>query len=294
MTLTLLLAVSLVAGCRHADVPGPTHMTEFAALLAMPVSPADVRESYGSSPLAYGELRMPAGPGPFPLVVLVHGGCWRSAFDLPHDVPAATALTRAGLATWLIEYRRVGDTGGGWPGTFDDVEQAVAHVARLAERYPIDRSRIVLAGHSAGGQLALHVANRRAHAPGVAAAESLTIRTVVSLAGITDLRGYSSPSGCGSAVVPLVGGAATDVPQRYAATSPIEQGRIGIPLRLVHGGSDAIVPVAAARAFAEAARARGDEVTLSVVPDAGHFDLVDPTSAAWRVVLQAIRGAVFP
>jgi pimeloyl-ACP methyl ester carboxylesterase len=117
---------------------------------------------------------------------------------------------------------------------------------------------------------------------------------VVSLAGITDLRGYASPSGCGSAVVPLVGGAATDVPQRYAATSPIEQGRIGIPLRLVHGGSDAIVPVAAARAFAEAARARGDEVTLSVVPDAGHFDLVDPTSAAWRVVLQAIRGAVFP
>jgi acetyl esterase/lipase len=288
------LALLLLLGACQASAPRPTaRTTQFDDLLALPASAPDARIAYGADPQQFGELRLPAGAGPFPLVVLVHGGCWRAAFDRTHDAPAATALTRAGIATWLVEYRRVGGPGGGWPGTMDDVDHAVAYVARLAERYPIDRARVVLAGHSAGGQLVLHTAAVRAGSR-VAPADPLTLRAVVSLAGITDLRAYASPSGCGSAVVPLVGGSATEVPERYSVSSPIERPLVGAPVRLVHGDADPIVPPDQSRHFADVARARGADVVLTVVPGAGHFDLVDPTSDAWPMVLDVIRRAAQP
>lgn len=277
----------LLAACRAAEPPRlaePSPHTAFAALLTLPSDPADARIAYGAAPQQFGELRIPAGNGPFPLVVLVHGGCWRSAFDLRHDAPAASALTRAGFATWLIEYRRLGDVGGGWPGTFDDVERAIAFVPQLAERHAVDRSRVVLVGHSAGGQLVLFAAGRR-----TPQREAMTIRGVVSLAGITDLRAYASSSGCGSAVAPLLGSPPDSAAARRALLSPMERGTVGVPLHLVHGDGDPIVPVAQSRAYADSARARGDAVTLSIVPGVGHFDMVDPRSRAWPVVVDAIR-----
>jgi dipeptidyl aminopeptidase/acylaminoacyl peptidase len=139
----------------------------------------------------------------------------------------------------------------------------------------------------------LHTAAVRAGSR-VAPADSLTLRAVVSLAGITDLRAYASPSGCGSAVVPLVGGSATEVPERYSVSSPIERPLVGAPVRLVHGDADPIVPPDQSRHFADVARARGADVVLTVVPGAGHFDLVDPTSDAWPMVLDVIRRAAQP
>ena len=285
---TRLLALSLLlATCRTAEPPRPPEPpahTPFGVLLTLPSDPADERTAYGAAAQQFGELRLPAGAGPFPLVVLVHGGCWRSAFDLVHAAPAASALTRAGFATWLIEYRRIGDPGGAWPGTFDDVERALDFVPRLAERHPVDRSRVVLVGHSAGGQLVLFAAGRRARSR-----DATGIRGVVSLAGITDLRAYASSSGCGSAVAPLLGSPPDSVAARRAVVSPMERGAVGVPLHLVHGDGDPIVPVAQSRAYADSARARGDAVTLSIVPGVGHFDLVDPRSRAWPVVVGAIR-----
>jgi acetyl esterase/lipase len=280
--------------------PGKT-MISFTELAATPAPPADHRELYGPGPLQFGELRLPARTtGRVPLVVLVHGGCWRSAYDLRHVAAAAAAIAQAGYAVWVPEYRRVGDEGGGWPGTFDDVATAVDHVRVLAGRYPtIDTARVILSGHSAGGQLVLWAASRRPGDPRLGpeavrrsapTPPPLRVAGIVSLAGITDLAAYGAATGsCNSAVTPLLSGTGPEVPDRYAAVSPMDRLPIGAPVRIVHGAADAIVPLAQSRTFATRAKELGTAVTLVEVPGAGHFDLVAPQSTAWPAVLDAIR-----
>ena len=121
--------------------------------------PADHRLTYGSTPLEFGELRLPKTPGPHPVAVLIHGGCWvdRLPGRDPRITgfeplrPFAAALTAAGVATWNIEYRRAGHRGGGWPGTFQDVASATDFLRKLAPKHDLDLTRVVLVGHSAGG-----------------------------------------------------------------------------------------------------------------------------------------------
>ena len=281
-------------------------MISFAELAATPAPPTDHREPYGPGPLQFGELRLAAPiAGRAPIVVLVHGGCWRSAYDLRHVAAAAAAIAQAGYIVWVPEYRRVGDEGGGWPGTFDDIATAVDHVRVLAGRYPaIDTTRVVLAGHSAGGQLVLWAASRRAGdarlgpdaaRPSAPSPPPLRIAGVVSLAGITDLATYGAGTGsCNSAVTPLLGGTAAEVPDRYAAVSPMDRVPIGAPVRIVHGAADVIVPLAQSRRFVMRSNAGGTAVTLVEVPGAGHFDLVAPQSTAWPAVLDAIRSLAPP
>src|SRR5919109_26598 len=118
-----------------------------------PVPPADARLVYGPEPKQFGDLRLPHGDGPHPLAVVLHGGAWRGLYNLIHAGPMCVALHESGVATWNVEYRSVGDVGGGWPGTGDDVARAVEFVEQLVARYPLDRERVVLVGHSAGGHL---------------------------------------------------------------------------------------------------------------------------------------------
>ncbi|HYF64217.1 MAG TPA: alpha/beta hydrolase, partial [Herpetosiphonaceae bacterium] len=121
------------------------------SILSQPAPPADLRLAYGPDPLHFGDLRLPAGPGPHPLVIVVHGGFWRNRYDLEHIGHVCAALTARGLATWSIEYRRIGDPGGGWPGTFLDAGRAADYARELAPRFNLDLERTVSAGHSAGG-----------------------------------------------------------------------------------------------------------------------------------------------
>jgi acetyl esterase/lipase len=130
-------------------------------VVALPRPEADHRLSYGDDPLQFGELRLPEGEGPFPVVIVIHGGCWLSAYDLGYMSALADALTVAGVATWSIEYRRVGDEGGGWPGTFQDVADAADHLFEIASEYDLDLDRVAAVGHSAGGHLALWLAGRK-------------------------------------------------------------------------------------------------------------------------------------
>jgi acetyl esterase/lipase len=275
-------------------------MLTFAEVTATPARAADHREAYGSGPLQFGELRLPPGVArQVPVVVFIHGGCWRAAYDLTHVAAAADALTKVGYAVWVPEYRRVGDDGGGFPGTFDDIAAAVDHVRALAVKYPaLDTTRVVIAGHSAGGQLALWAASRRANdaASGLAVSRTpLRIAGVVSLAGITDLASYgAAPGSCNSAVPPLLSGGPAQVPERYAAVSPIERLPIGAPVAIVHGAEDPIVPVAQSRDFAARSRKAGAAVTVTEVPGAGHFDLVAPQSSAWPSVVAAFRALTPP
>lgn len=256
----------------------PPRSRTFNEVAAMPSRPADHRVAYGTAPEQFGELRLPSRAGRHPVVVLIHGGCWRAEYDITHIAPLATALANEGWAVWAIEYRRVGSPGGGWPGTFDDVASAIEHLRPLAARYPLDLDRVVVAGHSAGGHLALWSATR----------DSLP-RAVVSIAGITDLVTYASPHGCGSAVVPLLGGTAGDVPDRYTAASPTTT-LPRVPVQLIVGTADTIVPRTQADAFVKVA---GSRATVRVVEGAAHFDLIAPDREAWTVLRDALR-AVMP
>ena len=298
LLLTMLAACAAPVGTRSASPPPTKHMIAYDELLATPAPPADHREAYGSGPLQFGELRLPRGQGRVPVVVFIHGGCWRAAYDMTHAGPAAAALASAGYAVWVPEYRRVGDEGGGWPGTFDDVANAVDFVRDLAQRYPtLDTTRVVLVGHSAGGHLALWAGSRKAgdrpvvdgESKGNASRSPLHAAGVVSLAGITDLATYAAPSGCGSAVVPLMGGAPSAMPDRYRAASPIERVPLGVPVRIVHGAGDTIVPLDQSRTLAERMTAAGEHPVVTEVAGAGHFDLVAPQSTAWGAVVAAIQ-----
>ena len=290
--LAALSALSVSQACTRNHTART--MIAYSELTALPVTPADHRIAYGTESLQFGDLRLPPGNEPAPLVVLIHGGCWRSQYDLKHVAPAAIALVKEGFAVWTIEYRRIGDVGGGWPGTFDDIAKGVDHVRRLVAQFPtIDTTRVVLMGHSAGGQLALWAASRRQNeTAGLfrSAMPPLKVAGVVSLAGITDLAEFGAGAGgCTTSVTPLLGGTPQQQPQRYKAVSPKERVPIGAFVRLVHGDADPIVPITQSRDFLDRAHASGDRAELDVVRGGGHFDLLAPHSYAWPTVVRAIR-----
>ncbi|MEP6509189.1 MAG: alpha/beta hydrolase [Gemmatimonadales bacterium] len=265
---------------------------DFSELEAPPVPPPGEHISYGIEPFQFGELRLPKGRGPFPVAVIIHGGCWLKQYDLKHAAREATALTKSGIATWTIEYRRADEFGGGWPGTFDDVAHATDYLTQLATRYPLNLKRVVLVGHSAGGQLALWLASRAHHVSAAPNPDSLplAVRGVVSLGGITDLRTFGARSGrCSAAVSTLLGGRADDQSARYDAVSPVELLPLGVRVRLVHGIADNSVPVEQSVDFTALAKTAGDDVKSAIIPDAGHFDLLEPGTTAWPSVMRAVR-----
>ncbi len=237
---------------------------------------------------------MPKRKGPYPVVVVIHGGCWYSEYDLSQVANFSASLTRLGVATWNLEYRRIGNPGAGWPGTFSDVSGGTDHLRVLARSYPLDLKRVIVIGHSAGGQLALWLAARSRlpkNSP-LYANNPLPLRGIVSLAGITDLRRYRP--NCGDAVNKLLGGAPEEVPRRYQQTSPKELLPLKVGQRLIHGALDEIVPVDFSRDYEVAARKKGDRVRLTIVANAGHFDLIAPQSSAWPAVEEAVRSLLRP
>lgn len=254
-------------------------------LLKLQAPPADQRIAYGGDPLQFGELRLPPGKGPHPVAVVIHGGCWQAAFNLDHIGSLSAALAQSGIAAWTIEYRRIGNPGGGWPGTFQDVGLGVDHLRDLAKKYSLDLRRVVVMGHSAGGHLALWVAARRRlpkDSP-VAAVDPLPLRGVVALAGVPDLRKGAAQRVCGNAIEQLVG------PEHYRYASPAELLPLGVEQILVHGALDSIVPPSLSEDYAAAARKVGDKVQVRILPAAGHFEVIAPQSTAWPAVLEAVQ-----
>jgi acetyl esterase/lipase len=259
-------------------------------LLAISPTPADYVIPYGEDTLQFGQLRLPEGNTLFPVVIVIHGGCWLSDYDLKHISPLASALTREGFATWSLEYRRIGNEGGGWPDTFRDVARGADHLRELAKKFPLDVSRIIALGHSAGGHLALWLAARPKLPENslLYVSDPMPIQGVVSLAGVGDLSRPEYQEICGRVVPKLMGGVPSQVPDRYAQGSPIELLPMHVPQILIQGALDQTVSLASAQAYHATALKSGDETHLVVIQEAGHFEVVIPTTSAYPKVREAI------
>lgn len=290
----VLLAVLLGPARIEAQDTARPRLARPADINALPVSNAGTRIAYGSDSLQFGELRMPTGSGPFPVAIVIHGGCWFSSYaNVRNSAPLADALAALGVATWNVEYRRYDHPGGGWPGTFTDVAQGADHVRTLAREHALDTSRIVAVGHSAGAQLAAWLASRDKLAPANAVRTGAPLRLsgVVSLGGVMDMREFLQRQGqtCGNLTVESVMGGLPDVvPDRYRSVSPIERLPLGVPHVHVAGELDRVAPPLVVAAFADSARKAGDSVDVMTVPRLGHHDVMSPRTAAGQAAIDAV------
>jgi len=250
--------------------------------------PPDLTLRYGPRPEHVVDLRLPpAVPGrAAPLIVLIHGGFWRPAYDRTHLGPMSHALAAAGYAVAVPEYRRAGLADEGWTATFDDIALAADQVAGIAGVHGADTSAVTWAGHSAGGHLALWAAAR----PGLPHSGTgsswrgpCPAAHVVALAACASLRLCAEWNLGGGAVRGLMGGGPEEVPERYAVADPAALPPPPVPVTLVHGTADDQVPVGMSRAFGAG--------RLVEIPGAGHFDLIDPESRAWPRVVAAFADA---
>lgn len=269
--LTLLLFV--FANTSESSEATVKNNVSYGSVTDLGFTAADEKLVYGDAnpDLQYGLLWLPENLAPnekAPLIVFIHGGCWLNQYDIRHSFPLSSALAAARYAVWSLEYRRTGDLGGGWPGSFDDIRQGLAFTSNL-KAYPVDLDRMVIMGHSAGGHLAL-----------LAASESQNIGAVIGLAAITDIVEYSrGENSCQTATIDFMGGVYAANPTVYEAANPV-----GKPLNdktiLLQGDIDAIVP------FAQSQLAG---TTAVVFEGAGHFDWIHPGTGAYQLLLSTLE-----
>jgi acetyl esterase/lipase len=271
-------------------------------LLRESIPPADQKLSYGIGPLQFGELRLPKTKGPHPVVMMIHGGCWAdrlegldpraTAFDLLRAL--AAGLTAAGDATWNIEYRRTGNPGGGWPGTYQDVSKATDFLRTIAPKYDLDLKRVVVIGHSAGGQLAVWLA-ARSKLPASSAAYSknpLVLKAIVDIDGPPDIaaaqpveRNFCTGD---PVITQFMNGTPAQQPLRYKEGSVTSYLPLGVPQELVVAallqGVIELVP-----SYEALAKAKGDHVTVTTFQGSSHFDLLSPGNPFGKRLIERVQ-----
>jgi acetyl esterase/lipase len=243
--------------------------------------PPDAHVAYGPDPNQFLEVRLPRTKAPHSVLLNIHGGYWRTKYDLAHAGHLCEALRAAGIATFNTEYRRVGNAGGGWPGTFEDVRSAYRFLQQERSRFQIDIARLVVMGHSAGGQLALCLA-----------AHETSVRNAISLAGVVDLKQAFGLHLSHDAVAEFLGGEPDAVPEHYREADPME---LSIPQArqwLLHGREDDTVPPEFSRNYVARKKKGGESVELIEIPRAGHFELIDPAAEAFKQVRSTVMTAV--
>jgi acetyl esterase/lipase len=253
-------------------------------VLSRPAPPPDLRVAYGEHPDQVADLRFPPVPAPRrPLIIVVHGGFWRADYDRSHTGPMAADLAARGYPVAQLEYRRTGQSGGGWPGTLEDVSAGIAALPALAARAsPLHNAPAgppILLGHSAGGHLALWYAAARSATP---------LGGVVALAPVCDLvEAYRLDLDRG-AVAALLGGSPDELPDRYADADPAQHPATAVTTVVVHGVLDEQVPIGLSRGYVSRARAAGADVRLVELPAVEHFGLIDPSAPAWTTVTDVL------
>ena len=291
-------------------------------VLSRPVLVADHRIHYGPDASQFGDLWIPElkgspefkglpkpngvpEPRPHalaPVVVFFHGGWWQSAYDLGYAGYLCAALRHEGIACWSVEYRRVGATGGGWPTTFQDAAAGFDFVGTLAKLYALDRSRVVVMGHSAGGHLAFWMAGRHhiePHSEVYLPRPQVALRGAIALAGVVDLRltidlaGYFTFAHDKAEVYAFMGGTPQQVPQRYQAGNPGDLLPFQVEQVLLQGDQDEQIPPQLPTRWAELSRSRGSGAEVRMLAGVDHFDLVDPESKAWGTVLSQVKRLLY-
>jgi acetyl esterase/lipase len=287
-------AAAAPAAPADAVVTKPMDLQDYLALKG----PApDKRIAYGPAPSQFVELFKPAGPGPHPVVVLIHGGCWTVQFGgIEQMRNMAGALAKQGIAVWNVEYRRYDEEGGGYPGMYQDVATAVDLLKHEAKASALDLARIVAVGHSAGGHLAQWAVSRHKlpeWSPSWSP-QPLPIKTVISLGGLADLRNEAAliRRTCDRETAQIAGVPSAARPDVFLDTSPAEMLPAGVRTILIHGEHDDISPTVTGENYARRARAAGDIAEVLVLPGGSHYDEVSADSRAWAIVGAQIQTAL--
>ncbi|HYN46423.1 MAG TPA: alpha/beta hydrolase [Allosphingosinicella sp.] len=292
--LALVFGVALAACAVSQTTPpagrGPDGLMAWPDLLERPRPAPTATVAYGGGPLQVVDVWVPEGAGPHPVVLMVHGGCWQTDIaDRRIMNWIADDLRRRGIAVWNIDYRGVDRPGGGYPGTFEDAAAAADAVRGHAGAYNLDLSRVVAAGHSAGGHLALWLAGRPKLPQGspLRTPNPLPIHEVVGLGGLPDLEEAArSENGCGNEVIGrLTNGHFTD-------TSVPRLAPLGVKQVLINGLQDRIIPTAYAEGYAGPMRAAGDDVRVRMIDRTGHVELIAPETAAWAAAVEELQRAL--
>ncbi|WGW12862.1 alpha/beta hydrolase [Saxibacter everestensis] len=264
-----------------------------------------MRFDYGEDPSQFAELFLPEGRRHEELIVIIHGGFWRSGYGASLGVPLAEDLRRLGYVCWNIEYRRVGN-GGGWPATFDDVAAAIDELRDVREEHPelgLQLDQVITLGHSAGGQLAVWAAGRgklagsaTAAAAGSSADDSaalpggaprVDVAGAISQAGVLDLARAQRERVGGRAVSDLIGGSPEGRPERYAVADPAAIVPLDVPVYCVHARDDNEVPFDQSAGYVDAAKSAGGRARLVEVTG-GHYDVIDPQTEAWQAIVDLL------
>lgn len=255
-------------------------------------SATPLKLAYAPGEFQFGELFLPHKPGPYPVAILIHGGYWRARYGLDLMNGLAENLAGRGIAAWNIEYRRVGNPGGGWPGTFLDVARAADYLNEIATTYELDLSRVVPIGHSAGGHLAFWLAARTripAENPISPHQPALELAGTISLAGVLDLKMAYELHLSNDAAVELLGGRPDEVPERYEAGSPAALLPLGLPQVLIHGTADESVPIQVSQHYAASAQAAGDTISYFKPAGVDHFDVINPATEVWELTVKELE-----
>ncbi|MFT4925237.1 MAG: acetyl esterase/lipase [Phenylobacterium sp.] len=285
---SIILILCIFAPCSFATPPiqnspnsqnsqKPLSNVSYASVLKQAKGTPSKIISYGDDSLQYGELWLPnhskqAQLGSKPLIVFIHGGCWLNAYDIKHTQAASDALSQAGFAVWSLEYRRTGDVGGAWPGSYQDILQGIEYTKQLSQ-FNINQQQILLMGHSAGGHLAILAANHYDQKA------DKRIKGVIGLAAISDIAKYAEGSNdCQTATPRFMGGTYQAQQQSYDAANPIKQGFHPNTI-LIHGDQDSVVPLA---------QSTDSGQKVVIVKGGGHFDMIHPGSKAWITLLKTI------
>ena len=248
------------------------------------------RYRYGDDPEQFADLYVPADHGPHPVLIVVHGGGFLAERTLAGIAPACAALAEHGLAVWSVEYRRVGNEGGGWPGTWHDLASGADKLRDIEREHELDLSRVVTLGHSAGTSLAFWLAARHKVRPssGIYRDDPLPVMGAISVAGGLDQRAAYAYSRGGGIWKFMFGGSPEEVPERYAATNPRDMLPLGIPQLLIHGDADQVIHISWSKSYYQIAAAAGERVRLVVIDNADHIGVRDPSSEFWPPARDAI------
>ena len=284
------IVLSMIVGATGANAD-PASIEDY---LAQARHQPDEVVHYGSAPSQVAELFLPKAKRPRPVVVLLHSGCFLKQYEGFAQTSALAAnLAARGYAVWNVEYRKLGEAGAGYPGTFQDVAAAIDRLRSEAPKHGLDLHRVIAVGHSAGGHLAPWAASRGKLPTGspLRTADPLPISAVISLAGIGDLKGHGKVFAipCGDDTIDrLIDTKGRDNP--FADTSPAELLPTGVKVVMVHGVFDPVMPPYTGRDYAAKVRKAGDPAEVVTIPDAAHFDLVIPTTAAWTAIVNVFDG----